>query len=160
MKKQIFLVLIFIFIILPIILFGIVLADAYLTVTGFDVNQVSVNMSTPTVSLSPDNTSLEFTTQLTITLPQAGFIPKGVSIYLQLTQGGNKLGDPSKVTISLGETTVNNITQSVPLNQDVTDSLNANTSVEVTLKSSAKISYFGFEIPYAIDFQDQNFSIP
>lgn len=160
MFKQIFLLLIFIFVILPIILFGVVIADVYLTVSGFDINQVQIDIGTPSVSLSSDNTSLDFSTTVNVTLPKAGFIPKGVSITFQLFQNTTALGDPSTITIELGNSVSNVINQSIALTQDMTDSITAGGSISIILKSSAKMEVFGYPIPYDIAIPDQTFQIP
>ena len=160
MKKLIFLTIIFVFVILPILVVGAVIADVYLTVTGFDVNQVEVNVATPTVSLSPDNTTLNFSTNVSVFIPQAGFIPKAVTISFQLFQNTTALGDPSTITIALGEKVNNEINQSITLSQDMADTITNGSSIEITLKSSAIIAIFGFEIPYEIAIPDQTFSIP
>lgn len=162
--KKIVLFLIFIFIILPIILIGIIGADVYLTVTNFSADKVSVDISQPTVSLSSDNTTLSFAISINLTTPQAGFIPKGAlaTIKLFYTNGSatTQIGDPLQLNLELGTTSSNNINQSILLTPELTQSLSQGQSITVTVKTGVEIQIFGVTIPYTINVPDQNFNLP
>lgn len=162
--KKVALILIFIFIILPIILIGIVGADVYLTVTNFSPDKVSVNTSQPTVSLSSDNTTLSFAFSVNLTTPQAGFIPKGAlaTIKLFYTNGSTttQIGEPLQLTLELGKTSSNSINQSIILTSELTKALSQGQGITVTVKTGVQILLFGFVIPYTFNVPDQNFTLP
>ena len=162
--KKVILLFIFIFIILPIILIGIVGADVYLTVTNFSPDKVSVNTSQPTVSLSPDNKTLSFAFSINLTTPQAGFIPKGAlaTITLFYSNGSTttQIGDPLHLALELGKTSSNNLTETIVLNPELTNALSKGQSIIVTVKTGVEIQIFGFTIPYTFKVPDQNFTLP
>lgn len=159
--KKVALILIFIFIILPIILISVVGADVYLTVTNFSPSKVSLNVTPPVVSLSPDNKTLDFSMLINLTTPQAGFIPKAllatVTLYYNSTQ---QLGKPLQLTLALGKTVTDNLTESIGLNSTLTQAISQGKSITITAKTNAVIQLFGFTIPYTFKVPDQNFTIP
>lgn len=161
MMKKIALIIIFIFIILPLILLIIIGADAYLTISNFSPSKVSLQVGTPQVSLSSDNTSLTFSTKVNLTTPQAGFIPKGANIVLTLWYNGTtQLGQPIKFTLQLGKTVSETINQTISLPSQLTSSVSQGKTVSITVKTQAHILVFGITIPYDFKVPDQTFNIP
>ena len=161
MMKKIALIVIFVFIILPLILLIIIGADAYLTISNFSPSKVSLDVSTPTVSLSNDNKTVMFSTMINLTTPKAGFIPKSASATVTLYYNKTiKLGDPIHLTLELGKTVTQPINENITLTSDITNSLSQGRSVSVTIKTSASIAVFGITIPYNFKVPDQTFSLP
>ena len=159
--KKVALILIFVFIILPIILLLIIGADAYLTISNFSADKVSLDVSKPVVSLSSDNKTIIFSTQLNLTTPNGGFIPKSVSATVKLFYNGQtQLGKPIHLTLELGKTITKTITENITLTPELTNSLSQGNSVSITVKTSASIGVFGITIPYTFKVPDQTFNLP
>lgn len=159
--KKIALILIFIFVILPLILLIIIGADAYLTISNFSPSKVSLQVGTPQVSLSSDNTSITFSTNINMTTPTAGFIPKGVDVSLTLWYNGStQLGQPIHFTMQLGKTVTEKINDTIPLGSQLTTSVSQGKTVSITVKTQAHILVFGLTIPYDFKVPDQTFNIP
>ena len=136
-------------------------ADAYLTISNFSPSKVSLQVGTPVVSLSSDNTTLNFSTQINITTPQAGFIPKAVHVAIALYYNGTtKLGNPINFDLKLGTTQSKTITDSIPLTQELTNAVSQGKSISIVIKTSATISVFGITIPYDFKVPDKTFTIP
>jgi hypothetical protein len=159
--KKVLLILIFIFIILPIILLAIVGVDVYLTVSNFSPEKVSLDVSEPVAGLSADNKTLNFMVNINLTTPQAGFIPKSLTLTVTLFYNTTtQIGEPFVVNLELGTTSFSSINQSILLSQSLTDSLAQGDSVSVTVKSLASIGVFGITIPYSFNVPDQTFNLP
>lgn len=160
MAKKIALILIFVFIILPIIIIGIIGADVYLTLTSFSPSKVSLNVTTPEVGLASDNSSIWFSMNVTLKTPPAGFIPKTVTARISLNYNGTQLGNSIVLSFSLGKTVTHAINQTFPLDSSIVSSLSQGKPVNFTVKTSATLSIFGITIPYKFKVPDETFSIP
>ena len=159
--NKVALILIFVFIVLPIILIGVLGADIYLTVSNFSPSKVSLNVSTPNVGLSPDNSSIVFSTNITLTTPPAGFIPKSLTATITLFYNKSiQLGNPLVISLQLGKTVTDSINQSIPLTTELTQAVSQGKSVAITIKTSANISLFGITIPYTFNVPDQTINVP
>ena len=120
-----------------------------------------MDVSTPVVSLAPDNKTIMFSTQINLTTPNGGFIPKSVSATVKLFYNGKtQLGNPIHLNFELGKTIIKSISENITLTSDLTNSLSQGNSISITVKTSASIGVFGITIPYSFKVPDQTFNLP
>ena len=160
MAKKIALVLIFVFIILPIIIIGILGADIYLTLTSFSPSKVSFSATTPQLSLSSDNQSIIIKMNVTLKTPPAGFLPKTITAKVTLYDNNSmQLGKPIVFTLTLGKTSTNDINQPVPLSQTLIQEVALGHSISITVKTRATIALLGITIPYTFKVPDETITV-
>ena len=128
------------------ILLVIVGVDAYMTYNTFSgMNETDVKnmVSNPQFSVGDNNNTV--TISVSVDLPKAGFIPKGVDILLTVTFDGN--AQTSHQNVNLGETKTLSVTFTISSTEVQT--LSSGGSITVTSKADVTPTVFGYAITQA-----------
>jgi len=158
MGKKLIILIVFLIIIIPI---GILGADIALSISSFDPSKIAVSADMPSVSLTDDNSSINYAVNITLSTPQLGFLPKAIIINLKVYEGTNVIGDPLTTTITLGGNHTEAITGVITLAEIYEQMISGGQSLTLKVKGLVKFAIFGFTIP-GIEFPipDQSFTVP
>ena len=128
------------------ILLIVVGVDAYMTYNTFSgMNQSDVQnmVSNPQFSVGDQNKTV--TISVSVDLPKAGFIPKGVDILLTVTFDGNT--QTSHQNVNLGETKTLSVTFTI--SDTEVQTLASGGSITVTAKADVTPTVIGYAIKQA-----------
>ena len=136
------------FIVLFIILItGVIGADIYLTINALsDINN-SASIGTPTIKTNDANTTV--TISVWLSLPSAGFIPKGIELVLIMIVGSEEVRS-TPIMIIIGENRTLDVI--IDLTDQITNTINSiaiGTSLSATIKAEVSPTVLGFTIVQA-----------
>ena len=130
-----------------ILITGVIGADIYLTINALsDINN-SASIGTPTIKTNDANTTV--TISVWLSLPSAGFIPKGIELVLIMIVGSEEFRS-TPIMINIGENRTLDVI--IDLTDQITNTINSiaiGTSLSATIKAEVSPTVLGFTIVQA-----------
>jgi len=118
--------------------------DVYLSYKAFQDNPGAFSMTTPTIVLASDNSSVDVTA--TITTPKLGYMPKSARIDIILMNGTEVFGDPLQVTVKLGTSQEVNFT--IVFEIDIIAYITDGNSIALVAELTATPIYIGIPLNF------------
>jgi hypothetical protein len=144
-------------IVIPIAVIGY---DIYMSISSFDPADVEVDVGNPTFEFSADNRTISYSVNVTITTPSLGFIPKSLTLNLQMYDADdNPIGDPLNSEFPIGSTKTETLSGDIALTDEMFQEIILGGSITLTIKGTVGVNYLGFEI-VNLDLPPQTITIP
>ena len=158
MGKKLIVLVFLLTLIVPISVLGI---DIALSIASFDLSKFNATVGTPSVSLSEDNTSINYSVNLTLTTPKLGFIPKTIILNLNFYEGDTLIGQSFTKSITLGTNLTEIISGTISIEEVYQILITEGESVTFTVKGVLKIAILGITVPgIEYDIPDHSFTVP